>query len=146
VQARLSALFTVASVGVALMGCNHHKAPAAPEPPAVLVTSVVQRDVPLSGLGRATERSVNAQISPKVSGYITKRNYQEGYFVTKGQSYSRSTRVRCELLWIRQKRPWRVRWLVLISAATHRALRLLRQENPVWTIEQSSAAAPRCWP
>ncbi|HTB88214.1 MAG TPA: efflux RND transporter periplasmic adaptor subunit, partial [Steroidobacteraceae bacterium] len=29
--------------------------------------------------------SVNAQISPKVSGYIIKRNYQEGYFVTKGQ-------------------------------------------------------------
>jgi hypothetical protein len=29
---------------------------------------------------------VNAQISPKVSGYITKRNYPEGYFVTKGQT------------------------------------------------------------
>jgi RND family efflux transporter MFP subunit len=28
---------------------------------------------------------VNAQISPKVSGYIVSRNYQEGYFVTKGQ-------------------------------------------------------------
>ena len=83
---RLSALIAVVAVGVALTGCSHHQAPAAQEPPAVLVTSVVKRDVPIYREWVAQlNGSVNAQISPKVSGYITKRNYQEGYFVTKGQ-------------------------------------------------------------
>jgi len=46
----------------------------------------VQRDVPIYREWVAQlNGSVNAQISPKVSGYIIKRNYQEGYFVTKGQ-------------------------------------------------------------
>ena len=46
-QTRVSALIAVAAVCVALTGCSHHKGPAAPEPPAVLVSSVVQRDVPI---------------------------------------------------------------------------------------------------
>jgi RND family efflux transporter MFP subunit len=83
VQKTLSAL---AAVAVALTGCSHHQAPAAPEPPAVLVASVVKRDVPIYRDWVAQlNGSVNAQISPKVSGYIVSRNYQEGYFVTKGQ-------------------------------------------------------------
>jgi RND family efflux transporter MFP subunit len=86
VRTRLSALIAVAAVGVALTGCSRHHASEAPEPPAVLVTSVVQRDVPIYREWVAQlNGSVNAQISPKVSGYITRRNYQEGYFVTKGQ-------------------------------------------------------------
>jgi membrane fusion protein (multidrug efflux system) len=86
VRAKLSALITVAAVGVALAACGRHQASAAPEPPAVLVTAVVQRDVPIYREWVAQlNGSVNAQISPKVSGYIIKRNYQEGYFVTKGQ-------------------------------------------------------------
>jgi membrane fusion protein (multidrug efflux system) len=86
VRTRLSALIAVVAVGVALTGCSHHQASAAQEPPAVLVTSVVQRDVPIYREWVAQlNGSVNAQISPKVSGYITRRNYQEGYFVTKGQ-------------------------------------------------------------
>jgi RND family efflux transporter MFP subunit len=83
VQKTLSAL---AAAAVALAGCSHHQAPAAPEPPAVLVVSVVQRDVPIYREWVAQlNGSVNAQISPKVSGYIVSRKYQEGYFVTKGQ-------------------------------------------------------------
>jgi RND family efflux transporter MFP subunit len=71
---------------VALSGCGHHQAAGAPEPPTVLTTSVVQRDVPVYREWIAQlYGSVNAQISPKVSGYIIKRSYQEGYFVTKGQ-------------------------------------------------------------
>jgi len=86
VQKRLSALIAVVGVGVALTGCSHHQAAAAREPTEVLVTSVVQRDVPIYREWVAQlNGSVNAQISPKVSGYIIKRNYQEGYFVTKGQ-------------------------------------------------------------
>ncbi|HEX3914273.1 MAG TPA: efflux RND transporter periplasmic adaptor subunit [Steroidobacteraceae bacterium] len=76
----------LAATSVALTGCSRHQAARAPEPPEVLVTSVVQRDVPIYRQWVAQlNGSVNAQISPKVSGYITKRNYQEGYFVIKGQ-------------------------------------------------------------
>jgi membrane fusion protein (multidrug efflux system) len=86
VQTRVSAFIAVVAVGVALTGCSHHQAAAAREPTVVLVTSVVQRDVPIYREWVAQlSGSVNAQISPKVSGYIIKRNYQEGYFVTKGQ-------------------------------------------------------------
>ena len=85
-QKRLSALIAVVGVGVALTGCSHHQAAAAREATEVLVTPVVQRDVPIYREWVAQlNGSVNAQISPKVSGYIIKRNYQEGYFVTKGQ-------------------------------------------------------------
>jgi membrane fusion protein, multidrug efflux system len=86
VRNRLSVSIAVAGGVVALTGCSRHHAPAALEPPAVLVTTVVQRDVPIYREWIAQlNGSVNAQISPKVSGYIIKRNYQEGYFVTKGQ-------------------------------------------------------------
>ena len=52
----------------------------------MLVTRVVQRDVPIYREWIAQlNGSVNAQISPKVTGYIVKRNYKEGNFVTKGQ-------------------------------------------------------------
>jgi membrane fusion protein, multidrug efflux system len=79
-------LAALAAVGVALAGCGQHRPPGAPEPPTVLVTSVVQRDVPIYREWVAQlNGSVNAQISPKVSGYIISRNYREGYFVTKGQ-------------------------------------------------------------
>jgi membrane fusion protein (multidrug efflux system) len=86
VRTRLSALIDVAALGVALTGCGHHHASEAREPPAVLVTSVMQLDVPIYREWVAQlNGSVNAQISPKVSGYIIKRNYQEGYFVTRGK-------------------------------------------------------------
>jgi membrane fusion protein (multidrug efflux system) len=86
VQTRISALIGFSALGAVLTGCSGHHSPAASEPPAVLVTSVVQRDVAIYREWVAQlNGSVNAQISPKVSGYIIKRNYQEGYFVTKGQ-------------------------------------------------------------
>src|ERR1700744_143256 len=85
-QTRISALIAVVAVGVALTGCSHHQAAAAREPTEVLVTSVVRRDVPIYREWVAQlNGSVNAQISPKVSGYVIRRNYQEGYFVAKGQ-------------------------------------------------------------
>ena len=85
-QTRLSALIGAGAACVALAACSHHEEPGAQEPPVVLVTSVAQRDVPIYREWVAQlNGSVNAQISPKVSGYIIKRNYQEGYFVTRGQ-------------------------------------------------------------
>jgi membrane fusion protein (multidrug efflux system) len=60
-------------------------APAA-SPPAVEVTPVIQKDVALEGEWVGTlEGYVNAQIQPQVSGYLIRRDYQEGGFVRQGQ-------------------------------------------------------------
>ncbi len=81
-----AALLSLAAAAAALSGC--HRGPAssgAASPPTVLVAPVVQRDVPIRREWIAQlNGSVNAQISPKVSGYVVKRNYREGFFVTAG--------------------------------------------------------------
>src|SRR5271165_1224961 len=74
--------------GIALLaglGCQKQKA-AAPPPPEVEVTSVVEKDVPVYGdwVGNL-DGYVNVQIQPQVTGYLIKQNYQEGDFVRKGQ-------------------------------------------------------------
>jgi membrane fusion protein (multidrug efflux system) len=58
--------------------------PAAP--PVVEVTPAIQKDVPLNGewVG-SLEGYVNAQIQPHVSGYLIRKDYQEGGFVREGQ-------------------------------------------------------------
>ena len=68
-------------------GCERRVASAAPpQPPTVEVTSVVQKDVPTEGEWVGTlEGYVNAQISPQVSGYLIRQDYNEGAFVRKGQ-------------------------------------------------------------
>src|SRR5580700_5688305 len=68
-------------------GCERRVASAAPpQPPTVEVTSVVQKDVPTEGEWVGTlEGYVNAQISPQVSGYLIRQDYNEGTFVRKGQ-------------------------------------------------------------
>ncbi|MFN7994969.1 MAG: efflux RND transporter periplasmic adaptor subunit [Bryobacteraceae bacterium] len=56
-----------------------------PPPPEVLVTPVVQKDVPIYGDWVATlDGYVNANIQPQVAGYLIKQNYREGSFVHKG--------------------------------------------------------------
>jgi RND family efflux transporter MFP subunit len=68
-------------------GCEHRVVSAAsPQPATVEVTSVVQKDVVIQGEWVGTlEGYVNAQISPQVSGYLIRQDYQEGAFVRKGQ-------------------------------------------------------------
>ena len=68
-------------------GCERRVVSAAsPQPPTVEVTSVVQKDVPIDGEWVGTlEGYVNAQISPQVSGYLIRQDYQEGALVRKGQ-------------------------------------------------------------
>ncbi len=71
---------------IALVGCNSSKTASAPPPPSVEVASVIQRDVPIYSEFVATlDGYVNAQIQPKVSGYIIKQTYKEGSVVRKGQ-------------------------------------------------------------
>jgi membrane fusion protein (multidrug efflux system) len=61
------------------------KAPPAPPTPDVLVTSVLQRDVPVYSTWIGTlNGSVNATIQSQVSGYLLKQDYREGTFVRQG--------------------------------------------------------------
>src|SRR5215471_665782 len=71
-----------------LVACGHgaDKDAAPPPPPHVVVTPAVQRDAPIyrQWIG-TTQGDVNADIRPKVEGYLLRRNYQEGSFVQRGQ-------------------------------------------------------------
>jgi RND family efflux transporter MFP subunit len=69
-----------------LVGCSKKEAPAPPAPPEVTVASVVQQDVPIYNEWVAQLNGpVNAEITPKVQGYLLKQEYQNGFFVKKGQ-------------------------------------------------------------
>ncbi len=87
---RPGALFIVLALvaaGCGGKGDKDKKDPSAPPPPAaVIVTPVVVRDVPVSKewIG-TTDGNVNAEIRPKVDGYLLRRNYAEGSFVRQGQ-------------------------------------------------------------
>jgi membrane fusion protein, multidrug efflux system len=69
-----------------LVGCSEKEAPAPPAPPEVTVATVVQQDVPIYDEWIAQLNGpVNAEITPKVQGYLLKQEYQNGFFVKKGQ-------------------------------------------------------------
>jgi len=62
------------------------RAAAPPPPPVVEVAPVIQKDVPVQGEWVGTlDGYVNAQISPQVTGYLIRQDYQEGALVKKGQ-------------------------------------------------------------
>src|SRR5262247_478682 len=68
-----------------LAGCSSSKTASGPPPPVVEVATVVQRDTPIYTEWVATlDGYVNAEIQPRVSGYIVKQNYREGAVVRKG--------------------------------------------------------------
>jgi len=60
--------------------------PPAPPPPEVLVTAVVQKDVPIytEWVG-TTVGFVNAQVMPRVQGYLLKQDHQDGAYVKPDQ-------------------------------------------------------------
>ena len=67
-------------------GCSGGKVASAPPPPVVEVASVVQQDTPIYSEWVATlDGYVNAQIQPRVPGYIIRQNYKEGSVVRKGE-------------------------------------------------------------
>jgi RND family efflux transporter MFP subunit len=72
---------------LATLGCGGVKASApATKPPEVEVVEVVQKDVPIVSEWTATlDGFVNAQIQPRVAGYLIKQDYKEGSYVRKGQ-------------------------------------------------------------
>jgi membrane fusion protein (multidrug efflux system) len=66
-------------------GCTQSPPPV-PPPPEVLVTEVVQKDVPIqSEWVGTTVCFVNAQVMPRVEGYLLKQHYEDGARVTTGQ-------------------------------------------------------------
>jgi membrane fusion protein (multidrug efflux system) len=68
------------------IGCEKKEAAPPPMPPEVEVTTVVQQDVPIYQEWVAQlNGQVNADITPKVQGYLLKRAYTEGFFVHRGQ-------------------------------------------------------------
>jgi membrane fusion protein (multidrug efflux system) len=73
---------------LAAAACRKSEAakPPAP-PPGVVVTAAVQSDEPVTRewIG-TTEGDVNAEIRPKVEGYLLRRTYVEGSYVRPGQS------------------------------------------------------------
>src|SRR5262249_25791178 len=71
----------------ALSACKDSKAsPAPPPPPSVSVITIQPERVALTSEWIATlDGYVNAQIRPQVSGYLLRRNYEEGMPVRKGQ-------------------------------------------------------------
>jgi RND family efflux transporter MFP subunit len=88
VDRRISVLFqTLLAVALLLPACRRTAAaPPPPQPPQVSVITVQPERVALTSEWIATlDGYVNAQIRPQVSGYLVKRNYQEGAVVRKGQ-------------------------------------------------------------
>jgi membrane fusion protein (multidrug efflux system) len=86
----MSGWSVAASFAVALLlaasGCKTAATQMAAPVPEVVVTDVVQRDVPVfSDWVGTTEGFVNADIYPKISGYLLKQNYKDGDHVRAGQ-------------------------------------------------------------
>jgi len=79
---------TAAVLPLVLIACGQSpdKSAAAPPPPHVIVTTVTQRDQPVyrEWIG-TTQGDVNADIRPKIEGYLMRRVYQEGSYVRQGQ-------------------------------------------------------------
>jgi len=76
---------TVAALIAIGAGCSKPEPPKLP-PPDVIVAPVVQRDVPLYSSWVGTiEGYVNAEIRPKVQGYLLTQNYLNGGVVKAGQ-------------------------------------------------------------
>ncbi len=73
-------------VFVALAGCSSKEEKPAPPPPTVTVTTVAQRQVPIHREWVGTMLgNVDAEIRPKVEGFLLARLYTEGSFVNKDQ-------------------------------------------------------------
>ena len=75
----LGALFVLA-------GCDKKPVAEKPAPPEVMVAEVAQQNVPIfEEWVSILTGPVNADITPKVQGYLLKQDYQNGYVVKKGQ-------------------------------------------------------------
>jgi membrane fusion protein (multidrug efflux system) len=68
------------------VACGEKEAPKPPPPPGVIVTDVLQKDVPIYQEWVGTmSGNTDADIRPKVDGFLLKQLYTEGSFVEKGE-------------------------------------------------------------
>ncbi len=81
-----NALFIILLSATWLNGCREKQEAPPPSPPEVEVTEAVQRNVPVYNewVAQLNGRT-NAQITPRVQGYLLQQNYRNGFFVKKGQ-------------------------------------------------------------
>ncbi len=83
---RRLAVWPLLLVALLLTGCEKKEEAVKPGPPEVLVAEVMQQDIPIVNEWVAQLNGpVNAEITPKVQGYLLRQDYQNGYFVKKGQ-------------------------------------------------------------
>ena len=74
------------ALALLLTACEKKEGKPKAGPPEVLVAEVAQQDVPIvHEFVAQLNGPVNAEITPKVQGYLLKQDYQNGYFVKKGQ-------------------------------------------------------------
>jgi membrane fusion protein, multidrug efflux system len=86
-QVRISRLlFAPLLLLATIAGCSSKEEKPAPPPLGVTVTPVVQKDVPIHQEWVGTMvGNVDAEIRPKVEGFLLTRLYTEGSYVEKGQ-------------------------------------------------------------
>jgi len=83
---RLAFVAALATLLVPLASGCDTAAPPAPSPPEVLVSEVVQKDVPIYAEWVGTTVGfVNAQVVPRVQGYLLKQDYRDGAYVDANQ-------------------------------------------------------------
>jgi membrane fusion protein, multidrug efflux system len=81
----LAALIAIASV--IGHGCSSKKEQPPPPPPGVTIAPVVQKDVPVHQEWVGTMvGNIDADIRPKVEGYLLTIQYAEGTYIRKGQA------------------------------------------------------------
>ncbi|MGD0929186.1 MAG: efflux RND transporter periplasmic adaptor subunit [Candidatus Korobacteraceae bacterium] len=83
---RVAAVLSLLVGMLLLVGCEKKEEAPKPGPPEVGVMEPLQQDVPIIDEYVAQLNGpVNADITPKVQGYLLKQNYQNGFFVKEGQ-------------------------------------------------------------
>jgi membrane fusion protein (multidrug efflux system) len=83
---RISAVSCLCLIALVFTSCEEKEARPQMAPPEVEFTQVVQQDVPIFEEWVAQLNGpTNAEITPKVGGYLLTQNYENGYFVKKGQ-------------------------------------------------------------
>ncbi len=81
-----SLLCAVMAGAMLLTGCEKKEEAAKPTPPEVNVVEPLQQNVPIyTDYVAQLNGPVNAEITPKVQGYLLRQNYQNGFFVKAGQ-------------------------------------------------------------
>ncbi len=81
-----TAIMGLCSAALLLTGCDKKEEAPKPGPPEVTVAEPLQQNVPVyTEYVAQLNGPVNAEITPKVQGYLLRQNYQNGFFVKKGQ-------------------------------------------------------------